>query len=107
MSTITKRILLTLPMVVLAWILLMALVMRFSDAAPAAVVPLPWLQSLKILPEDAVVMGANARALTLKNRPGLAADLYGSGAWLVLPAGLKGCLPLTDKTWAKLKAGSG
>lgn len=104
MSTTTERIALAIPLVVLGWIAVMALVMRFSDAAPAAVVPLPSLQSLTQLPGDVAILGANSWALTLKNRPGLAADLYASGAWLVLPAGLTGCLPLSAKQKAALRS---
>jgi len=46
-----------------------ATVMRFSDAAPAG--------------------------LTIQNASGMTAKLYAAGAWLVLPAGLTGGLPLT------------
>lgn len=103
MSTIIKRIALALPLVVLAWIALMAVVMRFSDAAPAAVIPLPGLQMMTELPEDAAILDVTTQALTLANRPGLTRDLYKAGAWLVLPAGLTGCLPLTRKQLSKLK----
>ena len=92
---IIRRLALALPLVLVAWVGLMAGVMRFSDATPAAVVPFPGVQGVTELPEDAAILSANARAITLANRPGLAADLYGAGAWLVLPAGLTGCLPLS------------
>ena len=42
-------------------------------------------------------MSANAQAITFANRPGLTDDLYAAGAWLVLPAGLTGCLPLSER----------
>jgi hypothetical protein len=46
-------------------------------------------------PADAAILGMNRFTVTLANRPELAAELYDAGAWLVLPAGLTGCLPLT------------
>ena len=95
MSTTTRRLLLALPIVALAWVGLMAVVMRVSDAAPGAVVPLPSAALMANLPKDAALLGLNRGALTLANRPGLARDLYAAGAWIVLPAGLTGCLPLT------------
>ena len=96
MSTITKRIALAVPIVLIAWIAIMAAVMRFSDAAPAAVVPFPNKSLLAALPGDSGILGLHRFALTVANRPGMARDLYDKGAWLVLPAGLTGCLPLTN-----------
>ena len=104
MSTITRRLALALPLVLIAWIALMAGVMRLSDAAPAAVVPFPGKALLSVLPDEAAILDLNRAALTLANRPGLARDLYAAGAWLVLPAGLTGCLPLTDKQRRALAA---
>ncbi|MCO6384495.1 MAG: hypothetical protein JXQ91_08755 [Vannielia sp.] len=73
----------------------MALVMRFSDAAPAAVVLLPGPGFLAALPGDAAIVSQNRVSLTLKSKqPDFAARLYRAGALLVLPAGLTGCLPL-------------
>jgi len=60
---------LIVPFILISWIAVMALVTRFSDAAPAA---------------------------------GMTAKLYDAGAWLVLPAGLTGCLPLTRAQRARL-----
>ena len=105
MSTTIKRVLWALPVVAVLWIGLMGVVMRISDAAPAAVVPFPGEALLASLPEEAAILGYNAGALTLANRPGLARDLYGAGAWLVLPAGLTGCLPLTKAQRAALLQG--
>lgn len=95
MSTITKRIALAIPFVLIAWIAIMAVVMRFSDAAPAAVVIFPTAALLAALPGDTGVLGLNRLALTVANRPDTTRNLYDAGAWLVLPAGLTGCLPLT------------
>ena len=91
-----RRFAVAVPLLVLAWILVMAGVMRLSDAAPAAVVPFPGQSLIEHLPNDAALLDVNRAALTLANRPGLARDLYAAGAWLVLPAGLTGCLPLSD-----------
>ncbi|MBS8228692.1 hypothetical protein DYI42_20900 [Vannielia litorea] len=73
----------------------MALVMRFSDAAPAAVVMFPSEGFIAALPSDAAVISAGPATVTLKSdTPDFAARLYAAGALLVLPAGLTGCLPL-------------
>ncbi len=105
MSMTIERIAFAVLMVVVFWIGLMALVMRLSDVAPAAVVPLPSASLLSNLPEEAAILGLNGGAITLVNRPGLARDLYKAGAFLVLPAGLTGCLPLTRAQRRALVAG--
>ena len=92
-----NRILLALPLVFVGWIAVMAVVMRFSDTAPAAVVPWPTSAFLKSLPPQAAIIDVNGLAVTFANRPDLARDLYAAGAWLVLPAGLTGCLPLSQR----------
>lgn len=92
-----RRILLALPMVFIGWIAIMAVVMRFSDAAPAAVVPWPTKSFLHDLPGQAAILDVNGLAVTFANRPDLVKDLYAAGAWLVLPAGLLGCLPLSQR----------
>lgn len=92
-----KRIFLALPFVFVGWIAVMGLVMRFSDAAPAAVVPFPTKGFLHNLPTQAAILDVNGLAVTFANRPALAGELYAAGAWLVLPAGLAGCLPLSTR----------
>lgn len=84
-----------LVLVLAGWVAVMAAVMRFSDAAPAAVVVLPGSRLAAGLPEDAAILDRGRLSLTLANRPGLAGELYAAGAALVLPAGLTGCLPLS------------
>ena len=96
MSTTIKRLLIALPLVFAGWIAVMAVVMRFSDVAPAAVVPFPPSGLVAALPDDAAILDLGPVSLTLANRAGLARDLYAAGAVLVLPAGLTGCLPLGD-----------
>lgn len=95
MSTIIKRLLIALPLIFIGWLSVIALVMRFSDAAPGAVVILPDAGFMAALPEDAAILSANSFSVTLtSDSPDFARRLYASGARLVLPAGLIGCLPL-------------
>lgn len=107
MSTTTRRYLSVLPAILLGWLAVMAGVMRFSDAAPGAVVILPSPGLMQRLPEDAAILGWNRFALTLSNRPGLTEELYRAGAPLVLPAGLTGCLPLSASQRADLERRNG
>ena len=105
MSTTIKRLAIIVPVVLVVWIGLMGIVMRLSDAAPGAVILFPNAGLLENLPQNAPILGMNQVALTLANRTGLARDLYEAGAWLVLPAGLTGCLPLTSAQKAVLLRG--
>ncbi len=90
-----KQLLLGLPLVLVAWIAIMALVMRFSDAAPAAIVLFPSPEFMAALPENVAVIAGNSVSVSLSSdTPGFGATLYRAGALLVLPAGLTGCLPL-------------
>ena len=98
------RIALVLFAALCGWIAVMVGVMRFSDAAPAAVVPLPSRAFLDDLPKDVAILDINDLAVTFANVPDLAATLYKAGAWVVLPAGLTGCLPLTPAQRAALAA---
>lgn len=66
--------------------------MALTDAAPGAWVIMPSAALMQNLPEDAPVTNANALAVEIKSAPGRTMDLYAAGAWLVLPAGLTGCL---------------
>ena len=82
-------------LVLVVWVGLMAGVMVLSDAAPAAVVLLPSQEFLQNLPEDVAILSRNTVSITLQSdRPELGLMLYRTGALLVLPAGLVGCLPL-------------
>ncbi|MCB1342550.1 MAG: hypothetical protein KDK24_16065 [Pseudooceanicola sp.] len=75
-----------------AWVALLAGVMRFTDAAPAAIVVLPSQEFLAQLPNHVAVLSRTALTVTLaSDAPGLAPLLYRQGAWLVLPSGLAGC----------------
>jgi hypothetical protein len=92
MSTTIRpvQLLAALPVIFLAWIALMALVMRFGEA-PAALVLLPPPGFLRALPDEVTVSARGPWSVTLQG--GSVAGLYAAGALLVLPAGLTGCLP--------------
>ena len=107
MSTTIRRGFLAVPIVLVVWVGIMALVMRVSDAAPAAVVPMPSARLMATLPDEAAIVDHGRMSVTFANRPGLAADLYAAGARLVLPAGLRGCLPLSEEGRAGLNARDG
>lgn len=102
MFTIIKRALWVVPLVLLGWLGVMVLVMRFSDAAPAAVVPFPSAAFMQALPQGTAILEISALAVTFANQPDLTPKLYQAGAKVVLPAGLTGCLPLTQAQRAKL-----
>lgn len=90
-----RRLVLALPVLGLGWLGVLVGVGLFSDAAPASVVVLPSRHFLATLPPDFAVIEQGARTITLTSEaPGAARRLYASGAFLVLPAGLPGCLPL-------------
>ena len=91
--TIDRRLLLAIPVVLLGWIATLALVMRVSGAAPAALVILPPDGLIKALPSGISITAIGPYSVTLKGGAGLVATLYHAGAPLVLPAGLTGCLP--------------
>jgi len=80
--------------VVICWIGILALVTRFSNTAPSVRVIFPSLSLIIKLPPVSI-LDKNSWSMTLQNRdPALVKKLYQSGAWLVLPSGLQGCLPL-------------
>ncbi len=89
-----RDLLLGVLVLLLAWVAVLALVLRLGGPAPAALVLLPPEGFLGALPEDVAVTGRNALALTVRGGDGLVAALYEAGAPLVLPAGLAGCLGL-------------
>lgn len=90
-----KRLALILPLLVASWLLVLTLVMRFSDAAPGAVVLFPPEGFVASLPADLSVVAATGFTVTLvSDTPDMARRLYAADAPWVLPAGLPGCLPL-------------
>lgn len=95
MTIDARRILLALPFVAAGWIAILAGVMRFAPDAPSALVILPTAVMLAHLPAGAAITSIGPYSVTLRGGPDLVAQLYASGAHLVLPAGLTGCLPQT------------
>ncbi len=89
-----RDLLLGAMVLLLAWVAVLALVLRLGGPAPAALVVLPPHGFLRALPPDVAVTGRSALALTVRGGEGLVARLYEAGAPLVLPAGLAGCLGL-------------
>ncbi len=80
--------------VLAGWVGVLAGVMVLSDAAPAAVVLFPSADFLRGLPGDVEIVSQSAVSITISSAvPGFGLSLYSSGALLVLPAGLLGCLP--------------
>ena len=89
-----RHLLIGLPLLLLGWITVLALVMRLGGPAPAALVILPPEQFLSALPPEVSITSRNALGLTAKGSPDLVAALYAAGAPLVLPAGLASCIGL-------------
>lgn len=81
--------------VLAGWLAVLVLVTRFASAAPVVVVLFPGEGLLAHLPQGTAITGRSAAGVTLRSDdPDLVAQLYQAGAWLVLPAGLAGCLAL-------------
>ena len=82
--------------VVIGWFALQMMVMRFTDAAPGAIVLFPADNFVTQLPDNIAVVSAGSNWVSVRSdTPDLAQKLYSAGAWIVLPAGLPGCLPLS------------
>lgn len=91
------KIILTGCAVIAGWLAVLAGVMILSDAAPAALVMFPDATFLNSLPDDVAILSQNAVSVTLTSEsPGFGGTLYRIGAFVVLPAGLLGCAPLTS-----------
>lgn len=91
----TRRALLALPLLLVAWLAVLALVLRLGAPAPAALVVLPPEGFWTRLPPSVAVTDQGPLGVTVRSEePGLVPALYAAGAWLVLPAGLAGCLRL-------------
>ena len=87
-----------LPLLLVGWMSILVIVALLTDAAPAYVVLLPSAALLNDLPDTTSIIAASSYSVTLaSDQSGIARALYGSGAWLVLPAGLPGCLPLPQQ----------
>jgi hypothetical protein len=90
-----RTIAIAIPVVVLGWLTTLAVVALATDEAPAYVVLFPSDSFVRSLPDRAAIISTSAFSITLRSgETGFARSLYGSGARIVLPAGLRGCLPL-------------
>ena len=90
-----RAVLIGLPAMLFGWIVTLVLVALLSDAAPAYVVLFPDSAFLRALPQDVSLLAGSDFSVTVaSDSPRLAATVYSKGALVVLPAGLRGCLPL-------------
>lgn len=90
----TVRILVALPILFVAWLAILAVVLRAGGPAPAVFVPFPPDTLVASLADDVSVTGSSPVSVTLRSdAPNLVARVYAAGAWLVLPAGLEACIP--------------
>lgn len=80
---------------VFGWFATMASVMLTTEIAPAALVIAPDAGLLGRLDDNTRLLKGGRRTFVLTSTaPGYVRDLYGAGAWLVLPALRNGCLDL-------------
>lgn len=83
------------PLVLAGWLAILVLVGLLSDEAPARFVPFPSAQLIGNLPPETSIVRFTDWGITLSSsQPHFARALYENGAWIVLPSGLNGCLPL-------------
>lgn len=86
-----------LPVLFVGWVAILLGVGVVSDAAPAFVVLFPDAEFTTALDSDFAILSASHYTMTLSSeQPWEALRLYRAGAWLVLPAGLAGCLPMPN-----------
>lgn len=90
---ITKKIALGFVVALLAWIALLIGITRLPNAAPAALVLFPSSEFIKSLPPDVRIIDYTPVSITLTSKKRDAGAFYALGAYLVLPAGLTGCIP--------------
>ena len=89
-----RAVFMTIPLILMGWIGVLTMVGVVSDRAPAYVVLFPSQLLLENIPESSSILATSIASITLtSDETGFARALYLSGAWLVLPAGLPGCLP--------------
>jgi hypothetical protein len=82
--------------VLFGWVSLQLGVMYFTDAAPGAMALFPTEGFISRLPANARIVDIGEFWITIaSDEPALGKNLYAAGAWIVLPAGLPGCLPLS------------
>ncbi len=80
---------------VVGWFAAMASVMFATEVAPAALAIAPDAGLLtRIGDETSLLKGGRHVFVLTSDQPGYVRQLYGAGAWLVLPALRNGCLDL-------------
>ena len=80
-------------LLIILWVVLAAGVLLLTDRAPAALVVLPNGKFFAQMPDDAAIISRSPFSITLSGSdPAFTRRLYKAGAWLVVPAGLEGCL---------------
>ncbi|MCB1480214.1 MAG: hypothetical protein R3D43_09445 [Tepidamorphaceae bacterium] len=83
--------------ILLAWVVVMAVLMVVAEPAPAALVFGGRPNLPGNLSEDIRMMRSSRHMMVLtSSEPGYVREIYGAGAWLVLPALRNGCLDLTS-----------
>ena len=89
-----RAVFMAVPVVLMGWIGVLTVVAYVGDGAPAYVVLFPAQNFLENIPESSSILATSIASVTLtSDEAGFARSLYRNGAWLVLPAGLPGCLP--------------
>ena len=89
-----RAVFMAAPFVLMGWIGVLTVVAFVNDGAPAYVVLFPSQIFLENIPESSSILATSIASVTLtSDETGFARSLYRNGAWLVLPAGLPGCLP--------------
>lgn len=88
-----------LALLLFSWFLFMALVMRFAEVTPAALVVAPQTEILdNAAPGIRLLRGGDNVFAVTGGRPGYVGALYEAGAWVVLPSLRNGCLDLRPNT---------
>lgn len=90
---ITKQISFVFAAALCVWGTLMIGVTRLPNAAPAALVMFPTEQFIDALPIDVRIIEYTSFSVTLASDQRDPNALYALGAFIVLPAGLTGCIP--------------
>jgi hypothetical protein len=92
MTTDLRPVLLSLPLVGLGWLGVLSGTLWATGQAPAILVLLPPDDLLATMPAGTAIVSSGRYSVTLSGGEGLVEALYGSGARLILPARLTGCL---------------